>query len=396
MKIGIIGNMNNAYFSLSRYLRDAGFDCEVLIFNNEPSHFHPSCDTDSDEYKFYCRVVNWGDPARFFFDDFDEVRKDIEVYDFLIGNGPAPAYVAKAGRKLDIFMPYGYDLYSLPFFRFVHPLRMPAYLKTAYYQRKGIREAGHIFMDRTNEKFESIFKKIDYKGDRIVSPIPMVYHKEYENGFLNGNSEIHGLDLDKIRKDHDLIIVQHARQIWKKLPDYWSNKGNNKLIEGYAQFLKSDSAFKSTLILFEYGTDVEVSKQLIRQCGIEKHVIWMPKMSRKQLMKILAIADLIIGELHHSWISYGVIMEALSIGKPVLHYRQDDEYLEDYPELYPMLNANSVSTVLKGLTYLVDNRREVQLIGAKGKEWFLEYCVKRTVSNIVSIINQKKLNSASA
>ena len=47
MKIGIIGNMNNSYFSLARYLRDEGYDCELLIFTDEPEHFDPSCDTTS-------------------------------------------------------------------------------------------------------------------------------------------------------------------------------------------------------------------------------------------------------------------------------------------------------------------------------------------------------------
>lgn len=391
MKIGIIGNMNNAYFSLSRYLRDAGHDCEVLIFNNEPSHFHPSCDTDSDEYKTYCRVINWGDPANFFSDDFDQIRKDLDIYDFLIGNGPAPAYVARVGKKLDIFMPYGYDLYSLPFYKLVHPLRIPAYLKTGYYQKKGIREASYILFDRTNEKFESMFNKLHYQGRRIVCAIPMVYHKEYDKSLRNAGNEVHGIDLDKIRTENDLVFVQHVRQIWKNPPDFWSGKGNNKLIEGYARFLETHPGIKSVLVLFEYGTDVAASKRLIRQCRIEDQVIWMPKMSRKELMRVLGIADLIIGELHHSWISYGVVLEALSIGKPIMHYRRDEEYVNDYPVLYPMLNANSAGTVYSGLEYFVANQCEMRSIGARGKEWFLEHCVKRAVSSIGQIIRERSL-----
>ncbi len=45
MKIGVIGNMNNMYFSLTRYLLDEGFDCEQLIFDYEAEHFHPSYDS---------------------------------------------------------------------------------------------------------------------------------------------------------------------------------------------------------------------------------------------------------------------------------------------------------------------------------------------------------------
>ena len=65
MKIGIIGNMNNAYFSLARYLRDEGYDCELLILANEPAHFDPLNDTFSDDYTTYCKHVSWGEPADF-------------------------------------------------------------------------------------------------------------------------------------------------------------------------------------------------------------------------------------------------------------------------------------------------------------------------------------------
>jgi hypothetical protein len=61
-----------------------------------------------------------------------------------------------------------------------------------------------------------------------------------------------------------------------------------------------------------------------------------------------------------------------------------------------MLNANSASTVLAGLKHLADNKNEVSSIGEKGKEWFLEFCVNRTLSNIVRIINQKQKEPAYA
>jgi hypothetical protein len=389
MKIGIIGNMNNAYFALCRYLRDAGFNCELLIFKNEPEHFHPSCDTSSDDYKNYCRIVNWGEPANFLSDDFIQIKKDLDQYDFLIGNGPAPAYAAKAGRKLDIFMPYGYDLYSLPFYKLVHPRRIPAYLKTTYYQRKGIKEADYIFLDRTNKRFENTFHKLPFEGKRIVSPTPMVYHKEYE--YLSSpNYKIKNQQLLDLRANNDLLIVQNVRQVWKRLPDYWSHKGNNKLIEGYHAFVEENPSTRSTLILFEYGIDVPHTKKLIRQLGIESSVVWMPKMIRKNLMEILFTADLIIGELEHSWLSYGVLLEALSLGKPIMHYRNEQDFKGDYPMLYPILNAHSSDDVLSGLNYLLHHPDKVKQIGIEGKEWFLEHCVNRTINYVLQAIEEKQ------
>ena len=44
-KIALIGNMNNAHYTLMRYLSDNAFDCTLLLFNNEISHFNPDSDT---------------------------------------------------------------------------------------------------------------------------------------------------------------------------------------------------------------------------------------------------------------------------------------------------------------------------------------------------------------
>jgi glycosyltransferase involved in cell wall biosynthesis len=394
MKIGILGNMNNAYFSLSRYLRDKGYDCKLLIFKNEPEHFDPSCDTHSDDYRKYIKKLSWGDPADFLTVDLGKVREDLEEFDFLIGNGPAPAYVTRIGRKLDIFMPYGYDLYALPFIRMVHPLRLPAYVTIARYQRKGIGDSSYTLFDRTNKEFEKVFSKLHFKGKRIISALPMIYHKEYEpSGMDTSELVLSRIDLNKLRSENELLIVQHARQVWTKLPDQWSAKGNDELIKGYAQFLKAHPNKSSKLVLFEYGSSVEDTKKLITKLDIGDSVIWLSKMSRKDLMKVLALADLVIGELYHSWLTYGVVLEALCLGKPVMHYRNDAEFVHDYPDLYPMLNANSARMVFEGLSKLAANKSEVLSSGRKGKEWFLEFCVNRPINSIIKIIKEKQAKS---
>lgn len=391
MKIGIIGNMNNSYFALARYLRDEGYDCELLILTNEPDHFDPSCDTFSTGYRAYCRHVSWGDPADFLKQDFSQVKRDLAPYDFLIGNGPAPAYANRINRRLDVFMPYGYDLYSLPFLRLVHPRRQMAYVSVSIRQRRGIRQSRFVLFDRTNAAFEKRIAALGYKGTRIVSPAPMIYHRDYENGW---REQLH-FDplLQKVagwRAGADVLLVQHGRQLWKQSDDEWSYKGNHHLIEGYAAFLKNFPHVRSKLILLEYGNDVDETKKLIARLGIAGRVEWLPKMARNKLMAVLAQADMIVGELHHSWLSYGVALEALCLAKPFVHKRLDAEFAADYPELYPMFHAHSADSVCAALAKLVTDRALVQSVGEGGREWFLTYCVARPLNQLKKIIEQKK------
>jgi glycosyltransferase involved in cell wall biosynthesis len=390
MKIGILGNMNNMSFALTRYLRDMGYDCELLIFKDEPEHFHPSNDTDNSGYKTYCKKVEWGDPADFLKQDFSVVAKDLAPYGFLIGHGPAPAYVTKVNRNLDVFMPYGYDLYSLPFFKLVHPLRMAAYALVRHYQRLGIKKSSHILFDKTNPHFEQFFERLGLENKRIVCPFPMVYSKEYDEMTDAGASSDWKEQLKEWRDDHDFLVVQHIRQVWKKSADPWSFKGNHHLIKGYKKFTQQHPKLRSKLILFEYGTDVAASKKLIAALELEPHITWLPKMPRKKLVDVIRIADLLVGELHHSWLTYGGVMEALCLGKPFLHKRDDAQYREFYPELYPNFYADSEATALAALDQAYASRADLKSIGDKGREWFDKYCVTLPLDIITGLIKKKQ------
>ena len=44
MKIGILGNMNNNGNNLVQYLREAGADAHLLLYENEAVHFTPDAD----------------------------------------------------------------------------------------------------------------------------------------------------------------------------------------------------------------------------------------------------------------------------------------------------------------------------------------------------------------
>jgi hypothetical protein len=388
MKIGILGNMNNMPFALTRYLRDMGYDCELLIFKNEPGHFRPSSDTHDEAYKKYCKTVSWGDPADFLKQDFSIVKKDLEPYQFLIGHGPAPAYVTKINRYLDLFIPYGYDLFSLSSFRIVHPFRIPPYWALRRYQVKGIQNSRHTLFDKTNRGFEQVFKKLKIEGQRVICPHPMIYDKEYEREQYPDSNK--WLQLAKrLREENDFLVVQHGRQIWKKSPDKWSYKGNDHLIKGYSKFIKQHPEKKSRLILFEYGSDVQASKELIDRLHIAGNITWLPQMDRIDFMYVLSLADLIVGELHHSWLTYGVVMEALFSGKPLMHKRIDREY-DMYSWLYPNFYADSEETVVAGLTKIAANNMDLKEIGRKGREWFDEFCVTLPLNIIEGFIKEKQ------
>ena len=392
MKIGFLGNMNNASFAAARYLRDEGYDCEVLIYNTEPTHFAPDQDTFSSDFETFTRRLSWGDPAGFLQLSKDCIKNDTAAYDFIIGNGPAPAAMEKINRRLDVFAPYGYDLYSLPFYKIVHPFRIPAYWQVARLQQRGISKTSNIIFDKTNADFERLIQQFAYPGNRIISTTPMLYDKEYAEDNLLKHLDQHPFcsQLEKIRAENEFLIVQHARHVWKSSSDRWSGKGNNILLKAFKLFLQQNPTVTSKLLLFEYGLDVAASKKLIYELDIVDRVVWFPRLPRKQVMGILWFADLVVGELQISWLTGGVSSETLCLGKPLMQKRTDADYLNDYDELYPMIYAHSEETVLAGLQGFINDPKRYEQIGKQGRAWFEEYYVRRPLGYLTGLINGKK------
>lgn len=391
--IGIIGNMNNMYFPLARYLADAGYDCELLLFDYEPAHFHPTADTFQKEFNFKIRKLEWGDPAHFF-RRTKQAKKDLEKYSFLIGNGTAPAFVNRMGRTLDLFIPYGDDLYVWPFIPLVHPIRQIPFIGLAWHQRKGIQRCPYILFDKTSAGFEKVFQRLKYPGKRIISPPPLFYYKEYEKELWRHETTNPYFDvLNKLRKENDLLVLQHIRQFWRKYRDKWHMKGNDQLIKGFAQFIKNNPQVKTKLLLFEYGNDVKHTKKLIEKLGVEQHVLWFPKMQRKRLMLFIKMSDVIVGELYHSWNTYCIVHETLAMSKPLMHKRNNQDLNGAYKELYPMIHASSPESVCEGLMQVVQNKKEMSEIGTRGHEWFLNYCVAKPLEYIQQIIREKEIHA---
>ena len=391
MKIGILGNMNNMYFSLARYLADEGYDCDLLVFDSEPEHFHPGADTfEAIPLNLTVKHLSWGDAAHFLIKQ-RQAATDLQPYSFLIGNGTAPAFVHAAGRVLDLFIPYGEDLYQFPFVRLVHPLRQLPYLILAWHQMRGIRQASHLLFDKTSAGFDRIFQRIKYKGTRIVSPPPLLYSKEYETALSQRQTDNpYFAALQKLRSGNELLVLQHARQLWKPFRDRWSMKGNHHLIEGFAKFLTVNPSYSAKLLLFEYGVDVQRTKKLIDSLGIGEHVVWFPKTVRKNLMTFIQMSNVVVGELENPWNTYCVMMETLVMNKPLIHNR-DDAYLTDaYPELYPMFQAASAKDVYEAFQSILTNKENALEIGRQGRRWFDKYCVQEPVRLISRLITEKQ------
>ncbi|HDY68919.1 MAG TPA: hypothetical protein ENH85_14150 [Candidatus Scalindua sp.] len=378
-KVACIGNMNNNMFSLVRYLRDFNIDATLFLLNNETEHFSPLSDTFDSNYD-YIKKLTWGSNARKLFlpSTPGKVREDFKQYDVLIGCGVAPAFLERAGLKLHIFMPYGADLYSVPFLP-ARPItrRMPAKLILAYYQKRGIR---HSLLTTAPVVVKCWSKAIETLGIKHYPILyPMVYCPQYNNLNFEKSSLQYSQSFLQIRSNYDVVVFNHSRQIWKTFIDDVSLKGNDVLIRGFADYVKRGTK-KAVLVLFEYGIDVIESKKLISQLGVADSVIWMPKMFRKEIMFGLSLADFGSDQFIVGDGGGGTCWEVMATGKPVFAYfginQEEFSALNMGKPFPPIVNVKTPDEIVNHLINFEKQPDYYKKLGEKAKNWYSYYMGK--------------------
>lgn len=402
-RIALVGNMNNNFFAITRYLRDAGYDAH-LFYRLAMEHFQPSADTFKEDYINYCHQVHWLDDG-FHNVDAKEIKEALKGFDIYIGQGEEAAAAYLAGFNIDVYYPYGSDVYKYSYlpqeFKLLSKMKSlvvandtrPTYKQMqrgtmAKYLRGAIVNAGHILAETTNEKFEEKLKGLQYKGIYENVPMPFIYVPEYD--------ELRDADIafpakniiDSIRATHDFILLYHGRQEWKTYHNDFTGKNTHYLVQGFADHVKNNAASKSCLVMLEYGSDVMHTKELVKELGIEQNVFWLPKMYRKEIMYVIKQVDVCSGEFGYSYLTFGTIVEAMLMKKPVITYRDDSLYTAQYPKLYPCFNAREPHEIAAAITEAAQNPDETKAMGMAASEWIRKNFIAHPLQHLVNIIEQ--------
>jgi hypothetical protein len=416
VKIGLIGNMNNNNFALMRYFRDLGADAHLLLYSNDGqdslSHFNPEADTwDIEKWKNFIHHTNvpnapiaaLNPPLSWIIYYRSKIRtllgfqdhavnltsneaivnayKDFQI---LVSSGITPAILLRINRKVNIFYPYATGvefLYSTGYTQRFHNANFieKSVLKLVQKnQAKGIRSAARV-LNYDSGATEQALEKIGVNSIRLA--IPMVYSNErlpYEppNDHLS--------NVAKIISVSGLTLVHHARLMWKisssllETDSKLTSKNSHWFIKAYAELLQLRPLSRPHLFIFEYGLDVDATKELIDALGISNSVTWLPKMRRKEIMWLLSKVSAGVGEFYQipKMIWGGTGWEVLASGKPLIQgfnfVDGEFEKIYGYPSP-PLLPVQTESDILQHLLFLTDSPPNAEKMGSQAKLWFDAY-----------------------
>lgn len=439
MKIALIGNMNNNNFAIMRYFRDLGIDAHLLLYANDGrdsgSHFTPEADTwDIKKWQPFIHrlsfangmhsivgrleaTVPYGIPIaiaksiarRIGGNDIgwrpprlSSLEKDLAGYDVFLGSGITPAVFQKIGRQLDLFYPYsiGIEFYGSPEFQLLlnskNLFTRIASKTVRDFQSKGIQNASvciNAEMGQTNDAFTALGVKA-----RPVS-VPMVYVNS-ENPTRPDEVDylIDRIDIDD---ENEIRFLHSARLVWVKREDYstsmWDieNKHNDWLFETFAMLVASRPKTKVRLIVVEYGPDIEETKELIYELGLDDYVVWVPMMPRKHLLWLCQHVSASVGEFYstHGTLWGGTGWEALATGTPLIQ-GFNFEFGEfmcifGYPPP-PFLPVTKKLDILEHLIFIVDERAKLKSIGEQSQRWFQEYNGEGLAKQLLDLLKQCK------
>lgn len=384
--------MNNNFFAMARYLRDCGVDAHLYeIPNHSMDHFSAQADTFQTVetltwiHKFPIQITN----KNWFFFDKSKLAAEFKNYDLIISCGLSSAYLEKSGVVSDVIIPYGADLYQVPFnsvrFTFsIDAVRSFFWANQAFFQKKAYKNSRCIITNMEHPIYKNALEKMGLTA--IDHGMPMLYNKEISDhipskfAFLN---------------NHDFIVFNHSRQLWCTNPDnfsdfdkYKGNKRNDKTIMAFSKFLKTTKYKNPILVLFEYGEDIQCSKKLIKEIGIEENVKWISKSLRKEIMYGLSKASLAVDQVRENICGIGgTSYEILASGTPLLTYTNGA--LQKKDNLFfnsPIIEVLSENDIYNVLTDYEHNSIKYKEIGKKSKLWFDEYLGEGLAKKYVKLI----------
>jgi glycosyltransferase involved in cell wall biosynthesis len=148
-----------------------------------------------------------------------------------------------------------------------------------------------------------------------------------------------------------------------------SSKGNDRFFRAFARAVKS--GLEAECVILDRGPDRAIAKELINELGVADKFIWKTPLSRQDLFAEYAQADVVVDQFDVGG-SGGITIEAMSAGKPVMIYLQEDCLRLLYPEPMPVLNCRSEEEIYAAIMKCRD-REYLQRLGREAKAWVFKY-----------------------
>jgi hypothetical protein len=166
-----------------------------------------------------------------------------------------------------------------------------------------------------------------------------------------------------------VILFCPARHHWRHGDGSWL-KGNDVFLRAAGQLAAAGATF--SMILVEWGQEVELSKALIADMGYAHLVKWVPLKRKTELWKAYCQAHAIVDQFALPAIG-GATIEALAMGVRVITRIDTPTLQHFFGAAPPVLNCATVQQVADRIADVIADPDDKSGIGPQGRVWINTY-----------------------
>ena len=295
---------------------------------------------------------------------------DLHVFDLARVAAWKRRLETQLGSLDDLFA--GYDVVQL---YGVHPALVPLAPSTVPYVAF---EHGTMREMPFEENWRGRMLSLGYRlSDKVIITNPDVIEQARLLG-LDGKSVFipHPLDETKYspgpsklraeveREGFDFLLLCPSRHDWHV-------KGTDRLLRAFAEFCRSERP-RALLLFFDWGQEVERSRALARELGIEANVRWSEPLPKLRLIDAYRAADVVLDQFLIG--TFGAVApEAMACGRPVIMAFDPELHAWCFPALPPIVDARTPEEIYAELTRLAGDEEARLALGKAGRAWVEEH-----------------------
>lgn len=396
MKIAFYGNVVNHFYQTVKALREyAGIDAHLYL----DARHHPLSMPESDDPELKDNYPHWIHkdlfltPASLLAPWRSNLARELAQFDIIIVSTLGPIFAQFTNKPYCFFVTAG-DSMITPFPIALQFRKTPLRIKlgriiASFWQRRGIRGATEIWI-QPFAPYVNGLKPLGIEPERML-PIyfPLIINMEK----FKPDEKPSDSDDENIRQivtNYKFVLFHPSRilikaQPWLKAVGEW--KQNELLFYGFAKFLEQSRAEDAVLVMIDstLSPDLALAKEIIKDLGIEKNVLWIkpPRpmgFTHAELIRFYSIADVVADDFGIGWFG-SIALEALSISRPLISYIDEQVMQLLYP-WHPMLSAKSPDDIASHLMDLYTNAEYKRKVGTQGRQWIEEFHSSQNASQI--------------
>ena len=213
----------------------------------------------------------------------------------------------------------------------------------------------------TNSDVLPSIPRIGIPEERVVN-LPHAFNDVKLRAFRDANASL-------VPPPGPPVFFSPTRHHWHTGDGNWL-KGNDIFLRAAGRLAAEGRRFR--LVLVEWGVEVEKSRALIRELGIEDRVTWLPTMSKRQLWKAYCEAHAVVDQFTLPALG-GVAFETLALGRRLITRIDEPVLARFFGKAPPLLNGTTIEDVTASMRAVLDDPDDLAGTGTEARHWIETY-----------------------